>query len=111
MTEVNLQHTRWDTFVLPITIKADWVVVNLTWSTLTFSVRESIVTWSTLIFSCSWDIINASLWQAEINVDFSTMNSIAMGDYFYDVEMVDSLWVKLTILKWKLTIKYDVTRQ
>lgn len=112
MTEINLVHTRWDTFTLPITVKAGWVAMDLTWATLKFSIRVSVENLSeAVVYTCPWTLVDAVNWKAKIAISYTNMDSIAMDEYFYDVEMIDSVGDKLTILKWKLTIKYDVTRE
>jgi hypothetical protein len=106
--ETNIEHTRWDTFFKSMTFKdVNWTAINLTDCTITFTIKEKITDTVDKISQVA-TITNAVGWLAEINIPWATME-IALKNYYYDIEFIDSNWVVVTILKWIFTVSYDIT--
>jgi len=106
--EKQIIHTRWDTFIRSIQIKnEDWTPVDITNSTLTFSIKKKI-TDTSYILSRNFDITDAQNWKAEIRIDWTDME-LELASYYYDIQWVDSNWTIITILKGVFNIVYDIT--
>jgi hypothetical protein len=105
---MNLEHTRWDTFFKSMNFKdVNWLAIDLTWCTITFTIKEKIND-TVAIISQVASITNAVWWIAEILVPWTSME-FDLKNYYYDIEFIDNSWVIITILKWILTLSYDIT--
>ncbi len=105
--EQILKHTRGDTFIRNVLFKRDWVAIDLTGSTVTFSLKDK-ATNTAYIVNQAATIATPVNWTAKIQVSAATMR-LDVGEYVYDIQITDSLWVVTTPMKGKFLITYDVT--
>lgn len=105
--EQILRHTRGDTFVKTVLFQKAWVPINLTGSTVKFSIKDK-YTDIEYIISQTATIPTPTNWKAEFSIPAATMQ-LDVKEYFYDIQITDSLWVVKTPIKGKFIITFDVT--
>jgi gentisate 1,2-dioxygenase len=106
MTETCLDHNHGDTFTLPL-LFLDYldVPVNLTGSSIMFSIKKN-KTDTTYSAQASAVIDVGAGWTATITIK---PLSIALGDYWYDVQWIDSAGNIQTVMKGQFSVTYDIT--
>lgn len=103
----DLSHIRADTLILPLAFSSNSVAIDLTGSTIIFSVKENIGD-STYKVQKTATLTNAVGWLAEIKATSSEMN-LPVGVYYYDIQWTDSIGTVRTFLYGAFTISYQVT--
>lgn len=101
-----ISHIRWDDLIINWTVKANWVVVNLTWASIKWGVskkkeRDIIISWT-------WTITNAVLWTYKVHITNLQTSGLEVWTYYLDIQLTDSLWVVQTIWQYQLNLTYDV---
>ncbi len=104
----NITHTKGDTFIrnLAFTTSA-WVAVNLTGSTLKFSIKRNLSD-VTYILEINWTLVTPVSWLAKFLATSAQMD-FSVGNYYYDMQWIDSSWVVTTFAKGKFTLTYEIT--
>ena len=104
----NLQHTKGDTFFKSMAFKtADWTAIDLTGATIKLGVKEKVEDTAYIIQETA-TITDAVNWLAEFNISSATM-TIAVENYYYDMEYTTSSGIVATFLKWFLVINYEIS--
>lgn len=99
-------HIQGDTLDLPIVIRANSVVVNLTGSSMIWTLKKSAS--SPIVLQKSVTIIAPLLGEAKIEASASEMN-IEVGGYVWEIQITDSLGKKTTTPMQKLIINSQLT--
>ena len=104
MNEINIRHTKWDTFIREVFFEDNnWGVINITWAQVLFTIKKKYTDEVVLLQSPA--IIDWALWKATINAWEIDLN---LGVYYYDIEWTQN-WTVRTIIKWEFIITFEVT--
>ena len=104
----NISHTKSDTFIKNMTFKdADWTVIDITSSVITFTIKTNIDDVTPLI-QADFTITDATGWLARLKIPSAEM-WLDVGAYFFDMQWVDSLSIVRTIMKGNFIITYEIT--
>lgn len=102
----SIEHIKGDTFVRDLAfIDSNNTAINLTGASIIFSVKAKRED-TAYILTQSAVITNASGGLAKITVN---PLDIALGEYYYDIQLIDSTGVITTVARDMLTITYQIT--
>lgn len=105
----ELTHRRWDTFETNITINdRTGSPIDLTGATVSFSIKDD---WrsASYIYNWTFNITNASLWQASITIPATTTKLWEVKKYYYDIQVLQSNWTVDTAVCSTLDVIFDIT--
>lgn len=107
MNSYDIEHTHGDTFVRDFAFTDSLgAAINLTGSTLVFSVKAKQSDSAYLIDKAPVTIVSAVGGTARVTVKPFTL---AVGSYWYDVQWTDSSTNITTPLKGTFSVSYDIT--
>lgn len=102
---------RGDTAPDQFTIKRDGVVLDITSCTFALTVNslKDPVDITTQLFSLAGTVTSGTLGQVQFSPDATQADQLP-GDYFYDVQMVDTTGAKRTVDKGRYRFRQDITK-
>lgn len=108
--------SRWDQYPLDVTLKdQDWIVVDLTWATVRFTVRKSATINDTddttaVISKIINSFSSPTLWVFTINFVESDTATLDIWDYYFDVQAELSSGDIISTPIGIFTVEQDVTK-
>lgn len=85
MTNIEVQ--KWETSVINFTFYKNSVVLNITWFTINFYVKDEVDS-ASLSIETTGTIVSAVAWTARVTLSSSDTN-LTPWHYYYEVRLVD----------------------
>jgi hypothetical protein len=108
MQSTPLSHIRGDTFKKSLTITDGTNPINITGSTIKFTIKEANDAETNLV-QVTATLTSPTLGEAQIIVSKELMEAVSVGNFPYDIEWTNATGERTTILIGTIKIEQDVS--